>query len=214
MRRILLFAISTAFLGGGAYLLWLQLRCVNGLAPGTCYVMGRAIIGGAMLVVVGGYLLWDDFVTPWLRKQAEADLAQATKEHQQMQEFLADPQRVNQWKAVQRKCQFFASAFASDKQSRVPEIANNADAKLEEWLSHRLAEARAVQDDEYCRSAILDSIAEFMCKVGQFERAAKLIELITVSVIQDKARKVLAEEKAKQPTATIESQHKVWLTKS
>ena len=63
MRRAILFVFSSALLGGGTYLLWLQLRCMLGWADGTCYVMGRALLAGAFLIALGGYLLWDD-ITP------------------------------------------------------------------------------------------------------------------------------------------------------
>jgi hypothetical protein len=84
---------------------------------------GNPIIAAPIILAMLGYA-WR-----YLAKRKEArDLALAKKEHQEMQEFLADPKRANQWKAVQLKCQFFASAYASDKESLAPEIRNNADA--------------------------------------------------------------------------------------
>jgi len=69
---------------------------------------------------------------------------------------------------------------------------------LENVIQKVLAESDEVEDDEYCRSAILNSISDLMCKVGQFERASKLIELITVDVIREQALTLLADEKKKR----------------
>jgi hypothetical protein len=45
-----------------------------------------------------------------------------------------------------------------------------------------------------CRSAILKSLSVLMCKVGQFERASKLIGLMTVDVIRKNAVDIMSEE--------------------
>jgi hypothetical protein len=71
VRRILLFVFSAAALGAGVYLVWMPFRCALGFADGECWVIGKLVVGGAVMILVGGYLLWDDFVSPWMSKQAK-----------------------------------------------------------------------------------------------------------------------------------------------
>jgi hypothetical protein len=58
-RKLLLFIIAIAMLGGGLYLVGGQLLTANG-------ILGRFVAGGALLVLFGGYLLWVDFIAPAL----------------------------------------------------------------------------------------------------------------------------------------------------
>jgi hypothetical protein len=69
VRRILLFVVSAAMLGAGVYLVWMPFRCMLGFADGECWVIGKLVIGGGAMIVFGGYLLWDDFVSPWRLRQ-------------------------------------------------------------------------------------------------------------------------------------------------
>lgn len=112
-----------------------------------------------------------------------------------MKEFVENPARIQRWKLIQGKCQFFINTYKNDKESKVPEIVNSADKKLEEWISSRLVEALAIEDDEYCRSAALDAVAEFMASVGQLKKARKIIDLITVEIIKDRAIEKYKEQK-------------------
>jgi len=59
MRKFLLLILSSAMLIGGLYLVCLELLFTH--RPSV-----RFIIGGAILVVVAGYLLWADFIAPRL----------------------------------------------------------------------------------------------------------------------------------------------------
>jgi len=59
MRKQLLFVISSAMLVGGLYLLGAELFWAR-----KWY--GWMILGGAMLVALGAYLLWADFIAPAL----------------------------------------------------------------------------------------------------------------------------------------------------
>jgi hypothetical protein len=136
----------------------------------------------------------------WLtpgRRKAQREYAAAVKEAEQMSEFVGDSKRFAKWKVAQLKCQYFASAYIDDKTSRVPSIVNSSDGMLEGVIQKVLGEADAVTDDQYCRSAILESLSELMCKTGQFVRAENVIELITVDIIRKKARETLAEEQSK-----------------
>ena len=63
MRKIALFVVSAAVLSAGPDLLWLQFRCVLGFAEGTCHFGGGFAVAGASLVCLGGYLLWEDFIS-------------------------------------------------------------------------------------------------------------------------------------------------------
>jgi hypothetical protein len=58
-RKFLIFLIAGAMLVGGLYLLAGEL-----LVAHTIYF--RFVIAGAMLVVLGGYLLWADIFAPML----------------------------------------------------------------------------------------------------------------------------------------------------
>ena len=59
MRRLLLFALSSAMLVGGLYLSIFELVFAH-------IVLLRFVVGGAVLAVVGAYLLWVDFIAPKL----------------------------------------------------------------------------------------------------------------------------------------------------
>jgi hypothetical protein len=51
-------------LGAGGYLIWMPFRCMLGFAEGECWVFGKLVIGGGIMIVLGGYLLGDPFVSP------------------------------------------------------------------------------------------------------------------------------------------------------
>jgi len=68
MRRIILLVVSIALLAGGAYLLLPQLVCLLGFARQSCAVRGWGFVLAGFLTFLGSYLLWDDFVRPWLSR--------------------------------------------------------------------------------------------------------------------------------------------------
>jgi hypothetical protein len=68
VRRGILCVFAIVVLSAGAYILWLEFKCMLGFAEGDCYVIGWAVIGGAAMVTLGGYLLWDDLVAPRLKR--------------------------------------------------------------------------------------------------------------------------------------------------
>lgn len=59
MRKLLLFIIAIAMLGGGLYLIGSELLIAHG-------IIWRVFGCGAVLVLFGGYLLWVDFIAPAL----------------------------------------------------------------------------------------------------------------------------------------------------
>jgi hypothetical protein len=113
------------------------------------------------------------------------DLSRAKDEFYQVQQFVDDSQRTKKWKVVQFKCQF-AECYIRDRSSRVPEIAEQADTNLEHVIQSAISAAYSVED-EYCKSAILHSVVDLMCKAGYFERAANLMKLITIETIKTQA---------------------------
>jgi hypothetical protein len=59
MRKLLTFIISVAMVGGGLFLFGAELLTAT-------RIKGVFVIGAVMLVFVGGYLLWVDFIAPAL----------------------------------------------------------------------------------------------------------------------------------------------------
>jgi hypothetical protein len=59
MRKLLLFIIAIAMVGGGLYLVGAELLLARRIYP-------QFLVGGGLLVLFGGYLLWADFVAPAL----------------------------------------------------------------------------------------------------------------------------------------------------
>ena len=59
MRRLISFVLAIALLGGGLYLLFLQLF-VAGI------IMGHFMEAGGFIAAIGAGWLWDDFIEPWL----------------------------------------------------------------------------------------------------------------------------------------------------
>ena len=59
MRKLLLFFVSTAMVVGGLYLLGAETLLAH-------RIYSRAVTGGVMLVILGSYLLWVDFIAPLL----------------------------------------------------------------------------------------------------------------------------------------------------
>jgi hypothetical protein len=61
LRKGALFLFACAALGAGFYLVFLSLEHPN------IYSLLRGAGTGGILIALGGYLLWDDFVRPRLR---------------------------------------------------------------------------------------------------------------------------------------------------
>jgi hypothetical protein len=59
MRKLLLFVISVAMVLAGLFFLWGELMWLQHHS-----IRGIFVIGSAMLVVLGAYLLWEDFISP------------------------------------------------------------------------------------------------------------------------------------------------------
>ena len=59
IRKLLLFIIAIAMVGGGLYLVGAELLLARRICP-------QFLVGGGLLVLFGGYLLWVDFVAPAL----------------------------------------------------------------------------------------------------------------------------------------------------
>lgn len=57
MRKVAISVLASGMLAGGVYLLFQQLST-------TPTAWGKLILGAAMLVVVGAYLLWADIIAP------------------------------------------------------------------------------------------------------------------------------------------------------
>ena len=170
--------------------------------------MFEIIIG--IIIGTAGILFYKKFHTKSEQIKIEKDKYQsALNEMQLMQNFVEDPERIKRWKLIQFKCQYFTSAYKDDKKSTVPEISEVADKKLEEWINGRLDEVFAIKDDEYCQSASFDAIATFLASVGQFDRAEKVINLITVDIIKQNAQDKYNELRGKTENATDDASNKV-----
>ena len=59
VRKVLVFVISTAMLVGGLYLVTSEVSVAD-------IIYFRFVIAGALVAVLGGYLLWTDIVAPML----------------------------------------------------------------------------------------------------------------------------------------------------
>jgi hypothetical protein len=59
MRRLLLFVLSGAMLIGGLYFAAFELLFAR-------IIIFRLAAGAVVLACFGGYLIWTDFVAPWL----------------------------------------------------------------------------------------------------------------------------------------------------
>ena len=69
LRRIALFLLASALLGGGAYLLSSRVECKLGFTPEGCDpIPVRMLAMVAFMIFLGGYVLWTDFLMPWLSK--------------------------------------------------------------------------------------------------------------------------------------------------
>jgi hypothetical protein len=64
VRKVLSFSVAAALLAGGIYLL-----IAHTFAGGTVY--GKVLIVAGMLIGVGGWWLWTDFIGPVLSKHIE-----------------------------------------------------------------------------------------------------------------------------------------------
>ena len=64
LRRIALFLLASALLGGGAYLLLARVECQFGCDP----IPMRMLAMVAFMIFLGAYVLWTDFLMPWLSK--------------------------------------------------------------------------------------------------------------------------------------------------
>jgi hypothetical protein len=69
LRRIVLFLLAITLLGGGAYLLLSRVECEFGVAPLRCDpIPVRMLVMVAFMIFLGAYVLWADFLMPWLSK--------------------------------------------------------------------------------------------------------------------------------------------------
>jgi hypothetical protein len=75
-------------------------------------VAGGIIIAVIVLAIIGKAARYLE-----KRKAAKLKLAVAHKELQQMNEFVADLERIKKWKVAQARCQYFAKAYVDDKSS-------------------------------------------------------------------------------------------------
>jgi hypothetical protein len=67
LRRAILFLFASAVLGGGALLLSLRFKCELGFAHGVCPpIQVRLLAMVAFLIFLGGFVLWTEFIMPWL----------------------------------------------------------------------------------------------------------------------------------------------------
>jgi hypothetical protein len=67
LRRIALFLLASALLGGGAYLLSSRIECQLEITPGRCDPIPlRMLAMVAFMIFLGAYVLWIDFLMPWL----------------------------------------------------------------------------------------------------------------------------------------------------
>lgn len=62
MRQVVGFILASALLGGGLYLLYLQLFIAQGFA-------GVLLVAGGFFVFLGGAWLWADFIAPALKRK-------------------------------------------------------------------------------------------------------------------------------------------------
>ena len=63
LSNILFITFYSSLLCGGIYLLAFQGACVMGLLQGTCYYGGIIALASGFMIMFGGFLLWNDFVT-------------------------------------------------------------------------------------------------------------------------------------------------------
>jgi hypothetical protein len=59
MRRLLLFVVSVAMVVGGLYWVWFEVFW-------AAHVRGAFVAMGVLPATLGAYLLWIDFIAPWL----------------------------------------------------------------------------------------------------------------------------------------------------
>ncbi|MEW6640906.1 MAG: hypothetical protein AB1586_10415 [Pseudomonadota bacterium] len=59
-RKVILFLLAAAMISGGVYLLAAELLTAR-------ILYSRLVVAGGFLIVLGGYLLWTDFIAPALR---------------------------------------------------------------------------------------------------------------------------------------------------
>ena len=94
---------------------------------------------------------------------------------------------------VKTKCQW-AENYLEDITSEDPETAAYGQERLENTVKDCLMAAQDM-GDEFYRSAMLNFISDLLSKAGQFDRAARAIEFISVDFIQDRATLFLEEQK-------------------
>ena len=86
----------------------------------------------------------------------------------------------------------WADNYIEDSRSTNAETSIDGKAKLEQTIKRSLGTAQAT-DDRFYRSTMLHSVADLLSRAGQFERAEKVIQMIEVDFIGDRARTLLWE---------------------
>ena len=64
MRKVLSFTLAAALLVSGVYLF-----AVDGFSGGI--IFGKVILASGLLIAVGGWWLWSDFIAPALGRKVE-----------------------------------------------------------------------------------------------------------------------------------------------
>ena len=93
---------------------------------------------------------------------------------------------------VKTKCQW-AENYLEDISSEDQETAAYGQERLENTVKDCLMAAQDM-GDEFHRSAMLNFISDLLSKAGQFDRATRAIEFISVDFIQDRATQFLDEQ--------------------
>ena len=63
MRKVVLFILATGMIAGGAWFIFVQLF----FSP---VIYFKILLGSTMLVVIGIFLMWEDFIEPFFARLA------------------------------------------------------------------------------------------------------------------------------------------------
>jgi hypothetical protein len=66
-RKILALLLYILLILGGIRMAWPQVSCALGQSNLTCFYGGIAGVGAGVLIFLGFYLIWIDFIQPILR---------------------------------------------------------------------------------------------------------------------------------------------------
>ena len=97
---------------------------------------------------------------------------------------------------VQVKCKFAEGSLENIDGSGSEDDIYEKD-RVEKLVNIALSHSEEIQDDFY-RSSALHPIADLLSKAGQYDRASKLIEQMSVDFIQEKATEFLAQQKGQR----------------